>query len=609
LALLLAAALALRLNGLNWDGGHWLHPDERQIYFLALDLAWPASLGEALSPDSPLNPGFFAYGSLPIYLLRTAAGLAGLAWPAPSDPDNLHLVGRVMSALFDVGTVYLTYRLGLSYWRLDDAHREAEEARTAGAAAGPYLKAGHRRTGMALVAAGFVATAIIHVQSAHFYTADALLVFFVVLALNFAFSLARGAGWPAMAGLGISVGLALATKASAAPLLFLPFAAHLLRPVAGRNPVGTQGRPRRPLRPVILPLLLAAVVFSFAQPYALVDWPTFLGDILSEAQIASGRLDVPYTRQYAGTLPYLYPAWQTALWGLGLPLGLAGWAGFGALAARWLRWGRGADALLLAWAGPYFALTGLLYAKPLRYMLPLVPVLCLLAVDLVRRLALRSAVENRPGRLHLAGAASWTGLGIAGLWSVAYASLFVGIYGEQHSWIEASAWIYREVAVGSVLAVEDWDTPLPLPLEVDGGPQRIEAYDIRVLMLYEEPDAVLAGGFDKWDDLVGRLSESDYLLVASRRAYGTFAWLPERYPTAGRYYHLLFSGELGFEQVGEFIRGPAWLNPRVPPLPAAAPRSLIPDESFVVYDHPRTLVFRNTGRHSAEEILEKLTAP
>jgi hypothetical protein len=201
------------------------------------------------------------------------------------------------------------------------------------------------------------------------------------------------------------------------------------------------------------------------------------------------------------------------------------------------------------------------------------------------------------------------GLGIAGLWAVVYAFLFAGIYGEQHTWIEASQWIYREVAAGSVLAVEDWDTPLPLPLEMDGQPQRIEGYDARVLMLYDEPDAAPAAGLEKWVELADIVSESDYLVVASRRAYGTFARLPERYPIAGRYYHLLFSGNVGFEPAGAFTRGSAWLNPRASPLPAAAPRFLIPDESFVVYDHPRTLVFRNTERLPAEQILERLTAP
>ena len=179
---------------------------------------------------------------------------------------------------------------------------------------------------------------------------------------------------------------------------------------------------------LIATLAAAGAVFFLAQPYALIDWPTFLDDTLRESQIAWGTLDVPYTRQYAGTLPYLYSMWQTALWGLGLPLGLVAWAGFAAALVRWLRRGAWTDTLLLAWAGPYLALTGLLHTRYLRYMLPLVPVLCILAVSL--------AVLSRSGQ-RSAAAVVIGSLGL-GPCSLAYSLLFVGIYAEPHPWIAAS---------------------------------------------------------------------------------------------------------------------------------------------------------------------------
>jgi hypothetical protein len=74
----------------------------------------------------------------------------------------------------------------------------------------------------------------------------------------------------------------------------------------------------------------------------------------------------------------------------------------------------------------------------------------------------------------------------------------------------------------------------------------------------------------------------------------------------GGYYRQLFAGELGFRPAGEFLRGPSWLNPRVPPLPGAAPRWLLPDESLVVYDHPRAMIWRNEERLPAGELLRRL---
>ena len=69
---------------------------------------------------------------------------------------------------------------------------------------------------------------------------------------------------------------------------------------------------------------------------------------------------------------------------------------------------------------------------------------------------------------------------------------------------------------------------------------------------------------------------------------------------------ITFNEGLGFELVGEFTRGPIWLNPRIPPFPDAAPALLRPDESFIVYDHPRALIFRNVERLPADELLRRL---
>jgi hypothetical protein len=187
------------------------------------------------------------------------------------------------------------------------------------------------------------------------------------------------------------------------------------------------------------------------------------------------------------------------------------------------------------------------------------------------------------------------------LLSLAYALAFSTIYAKPHPWVTASQWIYRNVPARSTLALEHWDTPLPLALDVDGRFRISGEYHLRTLQLYDEPDDEA-----KWQALTDDLARSDYLIVASRRLYGSIPRVPERYPVASQYHQLLFSGELGFELEGEFTRGPLWLNPRLPPLPDAAPQLLQPDESFVVYDRPRTLIFRNADRLSAEELLRRL---
>jgi hypothetical protein len=575
LALILTAGAALRLYGLNWDGGHWLHPDERQVYFVALGLAWPSSLSQALSPDSPLNPQFFAYGSLPFYVLKSFSVVLSLLLPVLRDSDNLHLAGRPLAVLFDVGTIYLTYRLARTLL--------------------PRPTKGQLNAG-ALFAAGLVALAVVHLQLAHFYTVDPLLTFFVMLTLFLAAVTAEDGGRWTRAALGIAYGSALATKISAAPLLFPILFAYYQR--ARKRVPSHKSRTERfvdLLPPLALTIVLAILTFVAIQPYALIDWPTFLDHTIRESQIASGSLDVPYTRQYAGTLPYLYSMWQTALWGLALPVGLVAWLSLAASLVRWLRRGTKADALLLAWALPYLAITGLLYTRYLRYMQPLVPTLCiliaLLSADIKRASSQQKLVVN-------------AGQGLLILVSAFYALAFLTIYALPHSWLTASEWMYTQAPQASTLVVEEWDAALPLPLTVDGQPRRIEEFDVRTLPLYGEPDDEA-----KWQDIAADLAASDYVILASRRLYGSIPRSPDRYPLATRYYDRLFAGDLGFELAGEFSRGPSWLNPRIEPLPDPVPSWLQPDESFVVYDHPRTLVYGNADRLNATEIADRLAAP
>ena len=53
---LVVFAAAVRLIGIDFDNGHWFHPDERRIAFAVEELSFQ---------PLQLNPHFFAYGSFP----------------------------------------------------------------------------------------------------------------------------------------------------------------------------------------------------------------------------------------------------------------------------------------------------------------------------------------------------------------------------------------------------------------------------------------------------------------------------------------------------------------------------------------------------------------
>lgn len=628
----LLVAAALRFAGLDWDGGHLVHPDERRMLMVVEKLHWPQPAGwqELLSPASPLNPRFFAYGSFPLYLLRLLGALVG------SDPARLYLPGRVLSATFGLLTVAALYAIG----------REL----------------GGRRVG--LLASALLACAVLAIQLAHYLTVDSLLTLLATLAVWCWLRVAHSGSLRPGLLAGALTGLALATKTSALPLLCAGWAAWALVALGGAG----VPRLRRGLAGLLASGAAAGLAFVAAEPYAAIDWFRFGMGVAQEWAMASGAVDLPYTRQFAGTPAYLYQLRELATWSLGLPLGLLGlvglawltwWvvgrSGLGRLRAvamrdrlsrfalcrcRLLRgnppwgsaggersgrpgWRQGfapcphdprpagaattkADAIghlvILAWVWPYLLATGSLHAKFSRYMAPLVPWLCLAAALLLWQLWER------------AGARRWARWAVAGMGGAvlaatfAYALAFTSIYLRPHPWLAAGDWIRRNVPEGAVLTTEVWDDRLPV---AGPGDPATPAYR------YVELDMWAIEGEAGLEALADALSQADYVVLASQRLYGAIGRLPERYPRAFAYYQALFAGQLGFRLahveasypllgrlaiVDEPFDG-TWL-PR-PALPQPAPLVLSfgrADESYSVYDHPRVLIFRKAERLPPEEI-------
>jgi hypothetical protein len=310
-------------------------------------------------------------------------------------------------------------------------------------------------------------------------------------------------------------------------------------------------------------------------------------------------------------------------WGMGPLLGLAAWAGFAWAMGRLVLWGwatlrrrpwvaspssftvRPAELILLAWAVPFFLTTGSFYVKFMRYLQPLAPFLMIYAA------AMLLAWQNRLGRRIVAVAI----LIVTGL----YALSFVNLYRLPHPWITASQWIYANVRPGTLILSEQWDDALPDSLTIDGvGRQRSEYRDVQLTWLTgteeQDDEAKLAAN-------LALLAEAEYLTLVTNRIYGVAPRLPELYPISSHYHQLLFDGSLGYEPVFVTGRAPGlagfhlrpdtfgWPGLRPPAFVADYLAEQLPgvtwgraDESFLVYDQPLTIIFRNSGRLTAEEM-------
>ena len=161
-------------------------------------------------------------------------------------------------------------------------------------------------------------------------------------------------------------------------------------------------------------------------------------------------------------------------------------------------------------------------------------------------------------------------------WSLAYVN---GVYGNEHTWISASRWIYENVPAGSTILWELWDDPLPksIPGEpgMDMGSTQLRNIDWSP---YEEDTA------EKYEMMKATLREADYVAYSSKRIYDSVDELPERYPMTTRYYDAMFDGSLGFDLVLEQTSPPSLLGFTFD--------DRLADESWSLYDHPQVSIFR-----------------
>ena len=386
LAVLLLAALSLRLYGIDWDNGHGFHPDERSFYLradamfrilaqapgyqhAALLSEWPAmepgrpGIATALSAErSPLNPHWFPLGSILIYALVLIRSIAEpfTDWGAM----DLRFAGRALAALADTASAAMMFVIGRRIY-------------------------GHW-TG--LLAAALTAFAVIHIQHAHFYRPEPFTVLASLASLWAMLRLIETRRRRDAILLGAMVGLAMAVKIAVAPII-LPLLLTLLW--VAKDRAGGQWRKLTPLAATqVLPTaalagLTALAVFAITTPYALLDWSAFIADIRAQTEMARQAGHWPFTWQYADAPAFWYQIRQTAVWGLGLPLGIAAWAA--APFTLWMAWRGGKsqrpDCLLLAWAVPAFLFLDLFEVKFLRYVFPLMPFYILMAARMLTALA------------------------------------------------------------------------------------------------------------------------------------------------------------------------------------------------------------------------------
>ncbi len=516
-----------RYIGIEWGDWQYLHPDERFLVWVGSDIqpigtpqeqlgpppntsdeSWRASYPDAFpncqqwggyfdASCSPLNPNnrghsFYVYGTLPMFLTRYL-----VQWIyGHSGFNEMTVVGRVLSALVDLLSVILVYAIGKRVF-----------SRPVG-----------------LLAAAFSAFTVLNIQQAHFFTMDTFFSFFTLLAIYYAVRVwqvereVKPLAHPAEVepesdltgdqtgeppetwsthllefikhpyfrlsiAFGISLGCAVASKLSAAPVAFvLPvaFAVSVLRKPR-------QDRSRwlvNAFECLVLAAFVSVLVFRILQPYAFLG-PGFFGvrpnpqwvsNIKEQRNQAAGDIDFPPALQWARR-PIWFSAQNMLEWGLGIPLGLLAFAGFLWAGWRMLKGDWQQHAVLWLWGGFYFVWQSLQFNPTMRYQLPTYPILAIYAgwglVELwnfkkrPRQQALASQAGDPTPRLAWLRPVSAILGGFVLVATFAWAFAFSLIYARPITRVAASEWIYQNIPGPINLHIQtssgQFNQPLALP--------------------------------------------------------------------------------------------------------------------------------------------------
>jgi len=586
LFLILSLALALRLYGINWDQGGLFHPDERAILFKVNDLSFPAvgDIPDLLDAEkSTLNPKWFSYGSLPIYVLRTTASLASpfTDW----DIFDLRYVGRSISAMADTATIAVIFLLARTWMS--------------------------RRT--ALLASLLAALSVISIQLSHFFTVDVFLTLFGTSAIYFMLRYAHGGHRKHAALAGAFVALAIATKASAivllAPLSFSIFIFAISQPGEYLTLINKGNELLRRVRWAAVGLAAAVLaiigVLIITQPYMFLDWGTYKTSVTNESEMVRRIVDLPFTRQYIDTPKFLYQFWQLGTYGLGPALGMFGWTALAAGGIYAIRTRRKFDLIVFSYLIPYLLITGWFEVKFLRYMLPVVPFMVLYSARLLEWASIWVR-ERRPNLKIVVPV--FTAVLLAA--TAHYAFSYESIYASDHPAQQTSQWFQENTPRGSLILKEHWEEGIP----------GLSQYFREELELYN-PDVEF-----KFTRISSQLSRADYIVFYSNRLFATLPRLEERYPISTNFYERLFNGSLGYKLVHDDSSVPSLLGIAYDedtfgrsdlgePEGYEGIDSAIgtanfgwADESFYVYDHPKVLVFQNIERLGQQELFQRINA-
>jgi hypothetical protein len=497
LILILILGIILRFYRLNWDQGFPTHPDERDLVMAASRIRF----------FSNLDPKFFTYGGVSIYIISLVTNTLHFLTRDPSWFNNLyriHLVSRLVSAGFSLVSLVFIYLTATKLF--------------------------NRKVGLLSVILSVFTP--IFIQYAHYGVADSALTAFALALLFFSVGFNKKPDFKNICLMAAALGLAVGTKYQGALFTIIPITSIMVTKYK-------KEAYRQMVKDVLILGIFSTVIFLIFNAFIFTDWQTFWEEFSLASGYASGKTVIHFTLQFIGTPKFLYLL-KNLYWTVGFSAYI-GVVGFIYMAVNVAKKKEMRLLPFVLFPIVYFVYIGTQYAKFVRYQLPLIPFLIISAGYLLFEITKKFRLV---GLIFI-----FLIIVFSAFWGLA----FFSVYQKPMTTVLASRWIFENTKPGSKILTEALDLKLPLALDA-----RFDKYQITELPMYEKDTP------QKEKLVESRLSESDYLIFSSPRFWKNIPKDPGNYPYSTTFYSDIFSGKYGYRKAAEFNQYPCFLGICIP---------------------------------------------
>jgi len=548
----------IRVLGIYWDQGTFMHPDERFLVMVAQELKIPKNLNEYFSSDSPLRVKntsyqFYVYGSFPLTVIKVIAQLTH----TKDAFLPFVLLGRTINIILETGTIVLVFLLARYFTQKFNLPKKTS-----------------------LWATLIYALMVLPIQLSHFFTVDPFVTFFCLASLLSIFAAIKKSNnifieifFIQLAG--IFWGMALASKSSAiyyAPLLAAVF---IWQTVLNKKKLWQSIWLL--LRNGLFFGLVSYVTLRILNPDYFFNnsWldpqisPAFIKNLQTLQSWSKPDTWFPPSMQWLDRTPILFSLKNMVFFGIGIwqsLLILIGWL--------WLTIKRPKTflSILSIWIILFICWQGSQFTQNLRYFAMLYPFFAFFGGLGAARI--QQTIGNKK---------PFTTAIVLIIIIMFWPLMFTNIFVKPFTRAEATRWIYQNVPNNSMILYEYWDDSLPLAYV----PGKINNYQAKAISVFDQDST------QKWETINYELANADYYILSSNRAWASISRIPNRYPQTSIFYQNLFGGETNYQMEKVFQTSPSleWLG-----IPVTIDDQWA-EEAFTVYDHPTVYIFRNKSKN------------